>query len=508
MRSVKGKYLAHHIEKLTIFKVKKLLDIIAYLNTAMSPITPSDQAFLNKLNEIIEANIHNEHFGVEELSREMAMSHSKIHRRLKSINNNTINQLIREIRLKKAMSLLHDNIATVSEIAYKVGFGSPAYFIKCFHEYFGFPPGEVKKRDGSKTPGMDGISQESPSSVDKQLTSEIKNKNQTWLTSRWFFFLVIIILSVFFIGYVFRNALFKSQRNESGTKMNNQNTTVNIIPFLDLPPRIYDYDKYLTMQSTALKIHYRVIGSGPLTLVFIPGWTNPLTVYTKQFDYFRDKAKSIYIDLPGHGLSDKPDSIQYTMGLMADAIYDVVHKEDVNEFVAIGFSWAPVPIGQFELKHPGMIKKLVNLDGAFSPWPPLNDPNRKIFIQEREKSYMEMLTWKKDKRKALIDRLIPPKTSPPDLVEWGNYFLEVPAWAFANTTYNFSREEVNKPIGWTIPIMSIYSHEPYNMKYEQTYFPDAEIHVLKGSGHIVQWDKHEIVNSLIEEFVSEKRWKK
>ena len=56
-------------------------------------------------------------------------------------------------------------------------------------------------------------------------------------------------------------------------------------------------------------------------MVFISGWTNPLTIYTKQFDYFRDKAKCIYIDLPGHGLSDAPEGIEYTQGLMADAIY-------------------------------------------------------------------------------------------------------------------------------------------------------------------------------------------
>jgi AraC-like DNA-binding protein len=42
--------------------------------------------------------------------------------------------------------LLQENNATAAEVAYKVGFGSPAYFNKCFSAYFGFPPGEVKKK--------------------------------------------------------------------------------------------------------------------------------------------------------------------------------------------------------------------------------------------------------------------------------------------------------------------------------------------------------------------------
>ena len=43
------------------------------------------------------------------------------------------------------MEMISQNEGTAAEIAYKVGFGSPAYFNKCFHDYYGFPPGEYKK---------------------------------------------------------------------------------------------------------------------------------------------------------------------------------------------------------------------------------------------------------------------------------------------------------------------------------------------------------------------------
>jgi len=105
-----------------------------------------DQVFLNKLNEIIRDNLHNEKLSVEDLSHEMGMSYSKIHRKLRSLTNKKVNQYIREVRLKHAMEMLLNNVATVSEIAFRVGFSDPAYFNHCFHEYYGYPPGEVKKR--------------------------------------------------------------------------------------------------------------------------------------------------------------------------------------------------------------------------------------------------------------------------------------------------------------------------------------------------------------------------
>ena len=49
--------------------------------------------------------------------------------------------------MKKSMEMLQNETFTVSEVAFKVGFGSPAYFNKCFREYFGYTPGEVRKAD-------------------------------------------------------------------------------------------------------------------------------------------------------------------------------------------------------------------------------------------------------------------------------------------------------------------------------------------------------------------------
>ena len=105
-----------------------------------------DRLFIGRLVQIVHSNIQNENFDVDELAREAGMSRSSIHRRLKRLTNQNTSHFIREIRLKKALDMLQHDFSTASEVAYKVGFGSPAYFTKCFHEYYGYPPGEVKKR--------------------------------------------------------------------------------------------------------------------------------------------------------------------------------------------------------------------------------------------------------------------------------------------------------------------------------------------------------------------------
>lgn len=111
----------------------------------MTESRSADQQFIRTLRTITEANLSRDDFDVEELAQKAHLSRSAIHRRLRSVGVRNASQFIREIRLQKAREMLRDGLITASEVAYKVGFGSPAYFSKCFHEYFGYPPGEAKR---------------------------------------------------------------------------------------------------------------------------------------------------------------------------------------------------------------------------------------------------------------------------------------------------------------------------------------------------------------------------
>jgi len=153
----------------------------------MNSNSGNDKAFLNRLTSIVEANLKDENFGVRELADKMRMNRSSIHRKLKSITKKSVSEFIREIRLQRAKELLEEGNSNISEVAYNVGFGSPSYFTKSFHDYFGFTPGELKI---------------------KELEAELKSINTNKKSSKklyWFFssILLIVIISVLAIGKFF-----------------------------------------------------------------------------------------------------------------------------------------------------------------------------------------------------------------------------------------------------------------------------------------------------------------
>ncbi|MEM6377247.1 MAG: helix-turn-helix domain-containing protein [Bacteroidota bacterium] len=93
----------------------------------------------------------NEQFGVAELAELMNMSRSNLLRKIKKHTQLSVSQFIRQVRLQKGMEMVKENQLTVAEISYQVGFGSASYFIKCFREHYGYPPGEVVNLDKSES---------------------------------------------------------------------------------------------------------------------------------------------------------------------------------------------------------------------------------------------------------------------------------------------------------------------------------------------------------------------
>ena len=110
-----------------------------------APNTGAD--FINQANALVLENVSNELFGVSELAELMNMSRSNLLRKIKKHTQLSASQFIRQVRLQKGMEMVKEDTLTISEISYQVGFGSASYFIKCFREHYGYPPGEVFNLD-------------------------------------------------------------------------------------------------------------------------------------------------------------------------------------------------------------------------------------------------------------------------------------------------------------------------------------------------------------------------
>jgi TolB-like protein/AraC-like DNA-binding protein/Tfp pilus assembly protein PilF len=111
----------------------------------MSETSNNKTGFIQQAEAIVLENIANEQFGVSELADAMNMSRSNLLRKIRKDTQLSASQFIRQVRLAKALEMLKQDTLTVSEISYQVGFGSTSYFIKCFREQYGYPPGEVGK---------------------------------------------------------------------------------------------------------------------------------------------------------------------------------------------------------------------------------------------------------------------------------------------------------------------------------------------------------------------------
>jgi AraC-like DNA-binding protein/TolB-like protein len=174
----------------------------------------SQQEFLAKITAITEANLHNEQFGVNELARALGMSRITLHRKITLTAGVSVSHFIMQARLKKAFELLKQHNSTVSEVGYQCGFNSPAYFSKCFHDYFGFPPVEAKNHE---TPGI--------AEKTKTETSGLKPAGKkNWLKVA--FPVAIALIAIIITSEVFIFRSFSKEKESTGN-------TIAIVPFIN-----------------------------------------------------------------------------------------------------------------------------------------------------------------------------------------------------------------------------------------------------------------------------------
>lgn len=127
---------------------KKLKDYFA--NSPIAQLrsvanTRSDEAFLEKLNDAIQANIDEQALDVDGLARLMNTSRTGLFRKIKSITDLTPNELINLARLKKAAALLAQGDYRIYEVSDMVGYGSQTHFGRAFFKQFGMTPKDYQK---------------------------------------------------------------------------------------------------------------------------------------------------------------------------------------------------------------------------------------------------------------------------------------------------------------------------------------------------------------------------
>ncbi|MES3630168.1 MAG: helix-turn-helix transcriptional regulator, partial [Longimonas sp.] len=105
--------------------------------------------FEQNARAIIESNITDIDFDVDDLAEEMMMSRSTLYRRARTNKAPSPASLIREVRMKRAHDLLATGEGSVTEVAYAIGYESLASFSGQFSAHFGYPPSQVSRREAT-----------------------------------------------------------------------------------------------------------------------------------------------------------------------------------------------------------------------------------------------------------------------------------------------------------------------------------------------------------------------
>jgi DNA-binding response OmpR family regulator len=143
------KQLLVRIEKL--IELRRNLRIRYSGKTSISPneiaITSTDEKFLEKVQSIVDKDLGDSNFTVDEFCKKLGMSRMQLHRKLTALTGLSTSAFIRDQRLRLAIQRLDKSGESISEIAYAVGFSSPSYFIKCFKETYGLTPNEFLEKE-------------------------------------------------------------------------------------------------------------------------------------------------------------------------------------------------------------------------------------------------------------------------------------------------------------------------------------------------------------------------
>jgi DNA-binding response OmpR family regulator len=149
LKPFSSKQLLIRIEKL--IELRRNLRVRYSGKTQISPneiaLTSTDEKFLQKIQKIVDDDLADSNFTVEEFCKKLGMSRMQLHRKLTALTGLSTTAFIRDQRLRLAIQRLEKSGESISEIAYSVGFSSPSYFIKCFKETYQMTPNEYLERE-------------------------------------------------------------------------------------------------------------------------------------------------------------------------------------------------------------------------------------------------------------------------------------------------------------------------------------------------------------------------
>lgn len=249
----------------------------------------------------------------------------------------------------------------------------------------------------------------------------------------------------------------------------------------------------------ANKIHYKSYGKGKDALVLVHCWTCNLELWRDQIPEFSKRARVVALDLPGHGLSDKPQTT-YSMDFFADAVDAVLKDAGVEHAVLVGHSMGTPVVRQFYRKYPQKTLALVIVDGAIRPFgtkeqreqftAPLRGPNYK---EAGAQMFAAMSSTLSDADKLRV------QTS----------FATTPQYVLVSSMDAMGDDAIYAPDKINVPVLAILAKSPFWAADTEEYLhglaPDLEYQMWEGVSHFLFMDRPKEFDAAVISFLDKKK---
>ena len=245
-----------------------------------------------------------------------------------------------------------------------------------------------------------------------------------------------------------------------------------------------------------VRIHYKSLGDGETAALFIHGWTCDLTFWQAQVKDLVGKGRLLFVDLPGHGRSDKPERA-YTMDYFAQAVEAVRKDAGVEDLALVGHSMGTPVMRQYYRLHPKRTRALVAVDGSLEQFVKTAEIDEYV-AQFTGADYLDNLG------KAVEGMFA--RNTPDDVrAAIKNAMLSTPHHVVVSAMQGLLDPAIWKEDQVSVPLLAVSAKLPWwPADYEafvHKLAPQVEYHVLDDAGHFLMLDRPGDFNALLTAFL-------
>jgi pimeloyl-ACP methyl ester carboxylesterase len=247
-----------------------------------------------------------------------------------------------------------------------------------------------------------------------------------------------------------------------------------------------------------LKVHYTNYGKGESALFFVHGWACDETVWADQAPALAEKIRVITIDLPGHGQSEKPQTISYDKDLYTRAIDGVITDAGVKSAILVGHSNGTPFTVYYYRKFPNKVKALIVVDGPLRAF--FNKETMEKFIGPMRQNYPEAAG-------RFADAITKPMKDAGERDKIKAMMLKTPQHVAVSEFEATVDENLWKPDKVDIPVLMILAKQPaWGPEYEQfvrKLIPKLDWQMWEKVSHFLMIDKPREFNAAVWQFLEQ-----